>query len=265
MARDPNAGFATVAAHASPADPRRPARPAPSARARPAAGRRARHPRARPAGPRAWCSTRSTVSSSATGCRAARTRCTCSAPRSARGAWPRPAWTTRRRPSRRWPHDYIHQHYEHAPGQGADGRARQRGVRRQAARALRRPRGARCWRIRATGCTCSPAAAATCSGARAGCARRWATSARSPPMRVQPQGDGRLAGARDLLRRRASRCRCTCTTSAPHVVPLTRRQPAAEPAGQLLDPVLAAGRARHPRRARAAPTGTAASPTTTCT
>ena len=44
-----------------------------------------------------------------------------------------------------------------------------------------------------------------------------------------------------------------------------RSQLPAGAAGELLHPLRAAGGARHPRRAARAPTGTAASPTTTCT
>ena len=120
--------------------------------------------RARPAAPRAWCSGRSTASSSASGCRARSSRSTWSAPPSAPGAWRRPAWPTPVAAFERLERDYIAQDYELRAGpQDADGaRTSASGSARTCAAfyggRVRRGAG----RIRATGCTSSPRAGATC-------------------------------------------------------------------------------------------------------
>ena len=190
----------TVAGHEGLADPcRRDGAEAP-ARARAAAGRRAHDSGGgrRPEGPgpeSGW-----TASSSATGWRQPHRRCTCWARRSAPGAWPlrcldRPGGGA----GADWPRTTSTSDYEHAPGKAADAAPCQPGLRRQAERALRAPRG------RGAGPPALPPACLhqprpPCAAAPGPAAHAAGLHGRVPDQHRQPQGHGRLAGARGVLR-----------------------------------------------------------------
>ena len=139
----------------------------------------------------------------------------------------------------------------HPPGlrararQAADAAPCEPGLRRQAAGALRRPRGRgagppalppACLHQPRPPCAAAPGAAAHAAGLH-GCV---------PDQHRQPQGHGRLAGARGLFR--CARAAAAGAARLPHAAGAAGcDEPAAQHPGQLLDPVLAGCRARHSR------------------
>ena len=221
----------------------------------PARGRRAEGPGAEPAGP---------VHLRRLAAPAATQPCTCWARRSAPGAWPRLPARRRRGAGAAGRRLHRASDYDHAPGKAPTPRHVSEVFGAQAAASASARRAPRCWR------TALPAARVHQPRPAPAAARRArAAHAAGLPRRVrrqcaEPPRDGRLAGARGLLR--PARPAAAAAARLPHATARRSTPHNLAPASWR------AARSRSgwsrcttsPAR-RAAPTGTAASPTTTCT
>ena len=110
---------------------------------------------------------------------------------------------------------------------------------------------------------CSPAAARACSPGKGACARRSATSARSPPTCciARRWACCSIAWCSPI---RATCCRWPCTSTRTHRVPLHPQQPGARRSWRAVRSRSGSMPCTTSPARRAARTGTAASPTTTC-
>jgi hypothetical protein len=216
--------------------------------------------RPRPAAPRAWCSCRWTASSSATGwCMPAEVHLL----GASIGAWRMAAACLPDADAAlaQLAEDYIGQAYPHAPG-ACPRTAVSASFRAAHRRAPGRTRSAEILSTRATGCMSSPAAGgAGCTG-RAARHAGWA--GRAFAANAMPAGGRWAAGCSGWCSAtRATPCLCPCTTTQRPGADAGQPRPGG--AGQLRRSRLRWSRCTTCPAARRAPTGTAASPTTTCT